>query len=46
MCSKIREMKKVIVVILAIGFMAAFTACQTQQDCPNYGQVKIEQTRS
>ena len=39
-------MKKVIVVILAIGFMAAFTACQTQQDCPNYGQVKIEQTRS
>ena len=23
-------MKKVLVVILAIGFMAAFTACQTQ----------------
>ena len=39
-------MKKVLVVILAIGFGCFFTACQTQQDCPNYGQVKTEQTRS
>ena len=39
-------MKKVLVFILAIGFMAAFTACQTQHDCPNYGQVKNEQNRS
>ena len=46
MYSKIREMKKVFVVIFIIGFMAAFTACQTQQDCPNYGQLKTEQTRS
>tara|TARA_Y100000589_G_scaffold305889_1_gene320183 strand:+ start:616 stop:807 length:192 start_codon:yes stop_codon:yes gene_type:complete len=44
--SKIREMKKVFVVIFILGFMAAFTACQTQQDCPNYGQLKTEQTRS
>lgn len=39
-------MKKVLVVIVIFGFIAAFTACQTQQDCPNYGQVKSEQTRS
>ena len=35
-------MKKVLVVILAIVFMASFTACQTQHDCPNYGQVKTQ----
>jgi len=39
-------MKKVLVVVLIIAFMAAFTACQTQHDCPNYGQVKMEQIRS
>ncbi len=39
-------MKKVLVVILAIGFITAFTACQTQHDCPNYGQLKTEETRS
>ena len=39
-------MKKVLVVIVILGFIAAFTACQTQQDCPNYGQVKTEQTHS
>ncbi len=39
-------MKKVLIVIIAFGFMSAFTACQTQHDCPNYGQVKIKQTRS
>ena len=39
-------MKKVLVVILTIGLLAAFTACQTQHDCPNYGQVETEQNHS
>ena len=39
-------MKKVLVFILTIGIMAAFTSCQTQHDCPNYGKVETEQTHS
>ena len=39
-------MKKVFIVILALGFMAIFTACQTQHNCPNYGQLKVEQKHS
>ena len=38
-------MKKVFVVIIIIGFRRLYSL-PTQQDCPNYGQVKTEQTRS
>ena len=43
---EIREMKKVLVVIFVIGFMITFTSCQTQHDCPNYGQLKTDKIRS
>ncbi|MBL6870725.1 MAG: lipoprotein [Flavobacteriaceae bacterium] len=39
-------MKKVLVIIVAIGFMAVLTSCQASHNCPNYGQVTIEQNNA
>lgn len=39
-------MKKVVIVILAVGFMVVLTSCQTQHNCPNYGQLETEQSNA